>query len=271
MAKTWGELTIQRDGESRVEIGALALTVARRDRVWVLGWSDAPEERIPSAAAADDASDAASTLQVRPALPDRALICRRFAGLAGANGAEPADPSASATLRLLPGAHLDLFQAVPLWLQIVQADGALLCDRPIVRPSDTFFGSTTRQGELAYATAEAAALDEGSLRGRPDLALAQIQLRNLSARDWSIQRLYLPAPSLSLYVEAHDREPDEEDAFCPFRTSSLVIERTDNHVRADVRVDKSPPPTLRSPLVAAEPRHRATPNLLVRALSEILS
>jgi hypothetical protein len=270
MATTWGELTIPRDGESRVEIGTLALTVARRDRVWVLGWSDAPEERIPSAAAADDASDAASKLQIRPALPDRALICRRFAGLAGAEGGQPADLSAGATLRLLPGAHLDLFQAVPLWLQIVQADGALLCDRPIERPSDTFFGSTTRQGELAYAASEAAALDARSHHGRSDVALAQIQLRNLSARDWSIQRLYLPAPSLSLYVEGHDREPDEEAASCPFRTSSLAIERADNHARADVRVDKTPPPALRSPRVAAEPRHRATPNLLVRAFSEIL-
>lgn len=203
MRAPWLEPFALAEGETATfRIGTLALQVTRRAREWRVQFATTNDlsavdvdVRCPDPApgplpftgdprlmrfAFDGKSDA---LRLRPRLADRAVVVR------------PADP-----LYLMPGAEVDVFVSTIVWVALELADsGATLLDLPALRPSDTWFGPSTREGELAYASRTSARLDLADLPARAHRATTNIHLVNAGRTPQSLARVLLPAPSLELW------------------------------------------------------------------------
>ncbi|MFO0750516.1 MAG: hypothetical protein U1F43_33335 [Myxococcota bacterium] len=263
-------------------IASFALQVERRAREWrvvTATTSDlAAQEvdiRIPDATRgpipftqeltrARFAFDASSDgLRLRPRLADRTMVVR------------PADP-----LYLLPGATVDVFVSTVLWIVLELAPGGVvLIDRPAHRPSDTWFGPTTQQGELAYASRTSARLDPRELPRRAHRATTRIRLTNTGKAARSLARVMLPAPELELWqlpsgmlwtqtVELSLGDGDETPLrFKPGPPASDDIARAPAGAAHAVG---GPPPAGAGPtLLVSPPRRLAQKNLLLRAMSAI--
>ncbi|MCC6623061.1 MAG: hypothetical protein IT385_17520 [Deltaproteobacteria bacterium] len=246
-----------------LRIGTSALLVTRRAREWrvqtattsdlgaldvELRWPDPAPGPLPFSGdarlmrfATDGRADA---LRLRPRLADRPVVVR------------PADK-----LYLLAGAEVDVFVSTILWIGLELADsGTPLVDLPALRPSDTWFGPSTREGELAYASRTSARLDLADLPARPHRATTCIHLVNAGRTPQSLARVMLPAPSLELW-----RMP-----------SGLLWTQTVDLTLGDgeespLRFRPGPPRDSggAAELVAGPRRPTAQKNILLRAMSAI--
>lgn len=225
----WGdfELPMQTSGAWRV--GPLELRITHTSREWRVAWrrdegaDDGVELRLglPAEDLPDDYdrrrfgfARTAAAVRLAPALSDRPFVSR------------PAVPFA-----VPPGQELALVVTTPLWLGVV-AEGleAPLVEVPVLRPSDTWFGPNTREGQLCYAsrTHLRPADDPGEVPAWR--ALSTVRIQNRGADALMLERLSLPVPQLRLYV----------DAGGAFRTSSLLLERQGGE-QARVTIAPDPP------------------------------
>ena len=105
-----------------------------------------------------------------------------------------------------PGQRTVLYVGTSVWVR-VKATGRgtpLLADIPVFRPSDTWFGSNTRIGELCYASRTKARTHEELLGRMPHRAVTPVELTNNGTDSLPVQQLRIPVQALSLY-EAGDR------------------------------------------------------------------
>jgi hypothetical protein len=79
---------------------------------------------------------------------------------------------------------------------------ALLFERPIFRPSDTWFGSSTVVGELAYASRTSARLHLENMPRYPHRAITTVHIHNENDEPLEFEHLRIPAPNLDLYATA---------------------------------------------------------------------
>jgi len=194
------------------------------------------------------AFDHASPLQLRPRLADRTVVVR------------PADP-----LFLMPGATVDIYVSTIIWVVLeLASDNTQLIDRTAHRPSDTWFGPSTRVGELAYASRTSARLDPHELPHRPNRATTRIRLVNDSPAPRSLERVMLPAPELELWQLASGM----------LWTQGVELALGSDE-EAPVRLDPGPPALAdhgeagAAPVRVSPPRLLARKSLLVRAISAI--
>lgn len=122
-------------------------------------------------------------LQLRPALPDRALVVRPEAGF-----------------RIPPGERIQFFVSVPLWLQVLLCGkGDVVCaDVPSVVLSNTWFGSLS-SGELGYALRTRARRAADQFEILPGAALSPVRVRNNSSKVLEFERLCIRVPGFSLF------------------------------------------------------------------------
>ena len=97
-----------------------------------------------------------------------------------------------------PGQETRLFVSSPLWVG-VEHDGTRLCEVPITRPSDTWIGSTTGDGELAYSSRTFCRLRIEDVPFRPHRAVTPVVVANHSNSNLALERISIAVPSLSLY------------------------------------------------------------------------
>lgn len=203
-----------------------------------------PEEAESVRLMADEPGE---RLHVRPVLADRPVVTRP-----------------DGTCRVLPGTTVTLYVSSPLWFRLeTLVDREALLETAIVRPTDTWFGPSTRHGELCYAIRTPAALEPDELPVLPSRAVTRVRVVNRGGDDLELVRVALPAPNLGLFL---DRDQPELGLF----TSAVTVERSGDEM-ADVSIDRRPPPELRSPERVAEPRSPHSRNFLARAMSSILS
>jgi hypothetical protein len=184
----------------------------------------------------------AEALSLRPVTADRPVIARP-------------DPP----ITLFPGDSLRFYASQPLWLQLLGASGRVVLETPITRPSDTWFGDSTREGELGYALRTHARLDPASIPRRVGRAVTAVTLRNQDDEPMPVERIYLPAPQLAVY----------EHADGTLYTLSVTVTRHRDRPRAEVLVDARPEAGLLSPPLG--PARRTDPaHFVARALSAIL-
>lgn len=120
---------------------------------------------------------------ISPALADRPVVSR------------PAQP-----LLLAPGQQAAIYVHAPLWLQLrAEVDGPLLLEMPVAELSDTWFGLSTREGELCYASRTKARLQLEAIAPRPHRAITPVRLRNEGQQPLRLEKLNLPEPYLGLY------------------------------------------------------------------------
>ena len=179
-------------------VGPLTLTVSRNGNEWLVEH----ERSAPSVDNGDVAPPITAkkteryvvgrsfeTVTFHPVLPDRSVITR------------PETP-----LAVPPGQEIALYVSVPLWVSIqIGKEKIQLSEIPIIRLSDSFFGSSTTSGELCYAGKTRARLSSTELSTEPYRAIIRVSVTNSSRVHLMINHLNLPLPILSLFKDEHGR------------------------------------------------------------------
>jgi len=178
-----------------------------------------------------------------PLLADRPMICR------------PRTP-----FNLTAGEEITLYVSTPLWLEIsVGKTQKKLTEIPIHRPSDTWFGPTTREGELCYASNTAARLILEELPQRPHRAVTPVLIRNLADSVLSIERLNVPAPLLPLV----------QDADGQMWTPKVTLTREKDGDMAGLKIDTKAPKEASEAKVLRKPRIKTSSGALIRAFNAV--
>lgn len=235
-------------GEARHwRLGGLDLFVRRMDDGWlvqsVIGHSEeeverpdilaAPIEWEPGNSATDviryytgTGDGGSDLLRLTPLLPDRPVVAR------------PREPFA-----IGPGQSATLFVGVPLWLELVTGDETHLVAHPSARLADTWFGPSTRSGELCYASLTSCRTAVEEMLPSSWRAVTPLRLENQGTDVWSLDRVALPVPLLPLF-----RAPDGR-----YWTSELTALRERSGEVEAVRAGHRAPSGVRGPAVA-QPR-----------------
>lgn len=255
----WGEYTFS-DGQAlRWRIGPLSIHIQRLSREWRVGYqrtnsADDPVVAVERARPADPAAipevqhrfvyrRTTDTLWLTPALADRSVVAR------------PVSP-----FYVPPGEEAVLFVSSPLWVHIAaNYNRQLLESVPIVRPSDTWFGPSTREGELCYASTTHCRLSLEELPIRPHRAVTPVQIINRATESLLIERINLPVIYLSLY----SAEPGQ------LWTDMVTITREALDENASLRLHKRPPPQASEATLVCEPQLHADKGILSRAFTAL--
>ena len=178
-------------------------------------------------------------LTVKPALADRPVVSRPYTPFV-----------------VIAGEAGTIFVSTPLWFTVlVRQPAILLFETPTLRPSDTWFGPSTIDGEACYSSRTYGRLNLENIPIPSYRAITRIQVRNVSNGPLKVERISLPVPYLSLFAnEAGDLWT--ETVTMTHRRETLLDEFT---------VDRSGPPPGFS--LVSPPRLTPTGNMLVRAFS----
>ncbi len=255
----WGTFTLETGQLGRWRVGALTVSVQRQTSEWHIchlnSGSDSEEldsfeislDAEPLAAAAKChrhvLSHNSQPLQILPALANRPVVTR------------PLTP-----FNLYPGQDVVLYVGTTVWLQVhAYPSGPLLLDIPIQRPSDTWFGQSTREGEVCFAARTRAILNLDAVPFHPFRAITPVNISNQGEEPLLLERLLLPIPQLSIFSAADGR----------FWTEELSILCNEDMRSAHLILGKGAPATVRTAQLLAPPRTPADRGVLIRALGAI--
>lgn len=253
----WGESEFELETSDRWEIGTLDLWVHRSQAEWRLayGWTDEadreewereqgvdfPEEGMNSERFAVRLTGGVVHLKALTA--DRSVVAR------------PRTP-----LRVPPGQQARIFVSSPLWVQILVGPGQIfLRELPTRRMSNTWFGPSTREGEVAYALKTGARTRVEELPSRPYRFVTPIVIDNQAEDTLVVERLNLPVPHLSLFGLNGTLWSEE-----------VRMLRSEAGDLAELDVRRGPPPEAANAVRLGEPRQQSERGHLFRAFSSIL-
>lgn len=245
MSTWWGELAVATDAGLHLQVGPLDLWVVRHPRDWrvvVARGTDREDARVGPAqlplVPPPDAQEirvavreTMGPLRVMPALADRPIVAR------------PTTP-----IYLPTEESVDFYLSTPLWLRL--GDGRYerhFYELPTQRLSDTWFGRTTTDGELCYASKKSAEERRADLQTHPARAITKTTISNLGDTTLLLERVALPLPSLSLFVA-------DDGAFW---TPSISVAGTAEGLRR-IDIAARPPEEARNPRRIAAPRIEAS-------------
>jgi len=179
------------------------------------------------------------SLELVPALANRPLVVN------------PAQPF------FLPANHeATLFISSPLWFQVRAGNPSKrLQDEPTFRPSDTWFGSSKRVGELCYATKTSARMLLEQVPILAHRAVSAVRVRNRAASELQLNQIRLPMPNLSLFSSPDGR----------LWTEALIFDRDVAGGAAAVRLEKGPPAEAGETTLLTEPRYHNEGGFLFEA------
>lgn len=249
----WGSFSIDEDSARFWQIGPLRLWLSRSPREWrvvfertrdpfedtlVVAAEDAPEPTAQAEIRRFGFRETAGAVEIGPRLADRAVIVN------------PALP-----FRLPPGEEVRVLIAMPLWFEIRAGESlARLLEEPVFRPSDTWFGPSTREGEICYAGRTSVRMDAETLPARPQRATSPVRIRNRAKTPLPLERLRMPAPHLSLFASGDHRLWTEE----------VTLTREAEGVAASLSLAKEPPADLVRATRVCGPRTTARKGSLFR-------
>jgi len=162
------------------------------------------------------------------------------------------------TTIVIRGDSIDFFVSTPISASIETPDQFQLMEVPSYRPSDTWFGDKL-DGELCYASKLKAYTHLSRVKFRAARAVTKITVRNLQKTNITLERLRIPAPNLSLYLDESNN----------FWTEDVVLTVGLDDVPS-MRIVNGPPKDAVAPRIVVGPRVEGT-NVFVRALSRFLS
>lgn len=256
----WGDHKIPEDSAGHWRIGPLDLWVYRSLHEWRIASESSDDSldqafavEVPMAAEIPEEQPNAcrfgfrktkGKLKLVPALADRPLVIN------------PATP-----FSLPPDEELTIYVSSALWLRLrVDESNHDLLDIPTYRPSDTWFGPSTREGELCYAGKTSARHQLENLPIRPHRALSAVRVRNLAGSNLSVERLKLPMPNMSLFAS--------EDG--QLWTETVTLQREQEGELASLQLGKKPPSTISKPRLISGPREQQNKGLLIRAFGDLI-
>ncbi len=184
-----------------------------------------------------------SRIRIEPRLADRPVVAR------------PESP-----LVIPPGDRADIFVSSPLWVYLALSEPSReLLEIPTTRPSDTWIGQDTRNGQVAYATRTTARLTPENLPFSPYRAVTRISIRNFDSSALTVERLSIPAPNLALYVDSRG----------VFWTPSITAIRDSSGADEAPQIDSLLHGEESEAQRVAEPRSTGSSNVLQRALRSL--
>lgn len=185
-----------------------------------------------------------SVVELKPQLADRTVVTR------------PSTP-----ISLASGEEVTLYLSTPLWIQF-QISGKrknTLDELAIHRPSDTWFGSSTRQGELCYASQTSGRTNLENLPLRASRAITPLIIHNRGSDKLLIERIALPVPLLTLFATSEGL----------LWTQPATLIREDDGGMAELKLGKDAPKEAQGAVRINTPRQQPEKGMLVRAFSSI--
>jgi hypothetical protein len=256
----WGGFALRMGEVLHFRIGPCALWVerlARELRVTHKQHEDpldtALEVGATSAAAPDEpgldaaryaVSDRITQIELEPALADRPVVVRTH---------EP--------FHVLGGHEATLYLTTPVWVRLSAGEqGKRMFERPCHRPSDTWFGPSTREGELCYAGTTTARLSLDELTQRPGRAVTRVHIVNQAQSLLALDRINVPAPALSVFASAQHR----------LWTEPLEVRREHDGAIRGVTIARGPAAEAKDTVLLSGPRQSGDQNPFSRAFKALL-
>lgn len=253
----WWESCRVNEGETRWwALGPLLVGVQRKTREWRVGYeyfTGGDAIRPVSERSVDELetatrfifSDPGDELRLSPALADRPVVTK------------PVSP-----LYLPPGEETMMFVSSQVWVRVEATQpGKVLLDVPSMRPSDTWLGSSTREGELCYASRTHGRLSLDDLPQQPFRAVTPLQIVNESQSELLLERIGLPVPNLSLYASQSGG----------LWTQKVGMRCSGDSRLAALRLKAQPPRQAGNPILITGPRIVRQEGVLIRAFGSIFS
>ncbi len=243
----WGQFDVPVGGRFERVIGPLELTVERASAEWrvSVNRTRTPETDAPDVGSVERyaVGNMAGPLRITPATADRAVV------------AEPVTP-----LHVVQGGSVTLYVSTPVWYRLEVGDPPIpIRDEFIARPSDTWFGPSTIEGELCYASRTSARLDLAEVPLRAERAVTAVTIRNDVDTLLPLDRVSLPAPQLSLYADRAGMLWTQDVEVCNRAETFL----------ADIHLDARPPSAAISPQLVCPPRVAAGRTGIIRAFGAL--
>ncbi|MDH3254317.1 MAG: hypothetical protein OEM62_04935 [Acidobacteriota bacterium] len=253
----WGEYELEIGDSGHWEIGSLGLWMEREASEWKMAYSwnddEDPElwtyrrnESFPDAGVQGErfaVQRTGGTVKLRAVTADRSVVAR------------PRTP-----FRVPSGHQTRILVSSPLWVEIaVGPEPAYLRELPAKRLSETWFGSTTRDGELAYALKTNARTRLEDLPMRPYRFVTPIVIENEGPDTLFVERLNLPVPHLSIFGAGEALWSEE-----------VRMLRSEVGDVAELDVRSGPPQEAKKAALLSEPRLAFEKGHLFRAFSSLL-
>ena len=257
----WGEFTFEHHQQRCWRLGERAIILKRLENEWnswnVETLTDNNEAMvvgdIKDFCPVDDKAklgrylqqNTSDKLRILPLLADRSVVAR------------PDTP-----LTLLAGEKSRLYVSTPIWFsaQILPKEECLL-DLPFWRPSDSWFGPSTRVGQICYAKYTAARVQLDNLEQRPHRAITPITVINNHDQPLTIERINVPVTLLHLYAdEAHQ-----------LWTTGISVHRERQTDNVALHLDKHAPVEALSAALINGPRVNTEQSILIRSISSLFA
>jgi hypothetical protein len=243
-AVQWGEHTLTVDTPLEFAVGTLRANVQRSAMEWIVQYRYDQDRYVRESAQTTTRlrfvfGDTDERLVVAPATADRNVVAR------------PNEP-----IGIPAHERATLYVSSLLWLQASISDKSLmLADLPVQIMSDTWFGPSTREGELCYSNETQARLSLDKLSRRPERLITPVTVVNAGDDTLTVDRVNLPLPLLSVY-----QGPES------LWTQELVITREQTLATARVTFHQRPPAHLEEAPMVTEPRRKDNQSGVTRAL-----
>lgn len=256
----WKEFSVESESGLRWTLGPLTLFVLRSGSEWQIGHESSDEQKreqeMCSVEAISELPEELPNLErfvahemggpvtLLPRVADRPLV------------AKPRMP-----LHVLPGETTKVYVSAPVWVELnVGKSSRSLRELPVKRLSDTWFGSSTLEGEVAYALKTQARSQLEEVPKRAYRAITPIRIHNQAPDALLLDRMNLPVPYLSMYAT------HEGDLW----TEAVTLVREQNSAMAALDVKTGAPHEAVGAKRVSEPRKAAEESVLVRAFSTLL-
>jgi hypothetical protein len=256
----WGQFEIPVDSAAKWQIETLQFAIHHIDTEWQISHKrenhdEALTNKLSFSRESYDPLDYANTIrhvfrkstsvvELKPQLADRTVVTR------------PSTP-----ISLAPGEEITLYLSTPLWIQFeISGKGENALDElAIHRPSDTWFGPSTREGELCYASQTSGRTNLEKLPVRASRAITPLIIINRASDKLLIERIALPMPLLSLFATPEGL----------LWTQSATLLRDDDGDMAELKLSKDAPKEAVGAVRINKPRQHPEKGMLVRAFSSI--
>lgn len=261
MPAWWADFTFQSGMARCWQIASLQLWLQRLEHEWRLAFREEPEntaldiisngEEVPGFPENEVTQErylfrsTPKVLRVIPALAPRPVVVR------------PVTP-----LRIPSEESVSLYVITPLWMQLQSGkQGKVFRELAVVRPSDTWFGANTREGELCYAARTPGQLDLAEVHPKQHQAITCVKIHNQSDDMLEFDRVNLPVTYLSLYNDTQNH----------LWTQNISLVRREEADLAELDIEESAPAHIHDARRISGPRETADKGLLVSAFNALFN
>lgn len=258
----WGNFKLDHNQSKQWIIGPLSLIVRHLDGEWQIAYERLGDfDSDTSIVEISDTDQLPATLgnnsryvfritkgllTVMPMLADRPIIAR------------PQTP-----FNLTAGEEVTLYISSPVWIELAVGTptAKTLESIAIQRPSDTWFGPSTLEGELCYASTTHCRMDFTEICQRPHRAITPVLIRNQADTTLAIERVKLPTPLLPVYSSSDGQ----------LWTSKITLVREKDGDMAELFIDDKPPKEIENSTLLRKPRDEIDNTILIRAFNAVFN